>query len=70
MSALTKLNPFKKSKELEVRRPLACWNPFQEMEEMAGRMGRLMGRWSADGKREAMTVAEWKSRGEAQSDRC
>jgi HSP20 family protein len=59
MSALTKLNPFKKSEELDVRRPLACWNPFQEMEEMAERMGRLMGRWPGEGKREAMTVAEW-----------
>jgi HSP20 family protein len=59
MSALTKFNPFKKSEDLEVWRPFARWTPFREMEEMVERMGRLMGRWPGEGKREAMTVAEW-----------
>jgi HSP20 family protein len=59
MSALTKFNPFKKSEDIEVWRPFARWSPFQEMEEMVERMGRLMGRWPGEVKREAMTVAEW-----------
>jgi HSP20 family protein len=59
MGALTKFNPFKTSEDIDLWKPLGRWSPFQEMEEMVERMGRLMGRWPGNGKREAMTIAEW-----------
>ena len=61
MSALTKWNPFRTSREIEEWGPLARWSPFREMERMQREIDRLFngGVASLTGGKEAMTITEW-----------
>jgi HSP20 family protein len=61
MSALTKWNPFRTSREIEEWGPLARWSPFREMERLQREMDRLFNGGLTPSIRgeEAMTITEW-----------
>lgn len=61
MSALTKWNPFRTSRELDEWRPLARWSPLREMERMQKEMDRLFngGLMPFTRGEESMTITEW-----------
>lgn len=58
MSALAKLNPFRKAGELSPWRPFSNWDPLVEMENLMRRVERAFPQWPRE-TGEALAVTEW-----------
>ena len=60
MSAMMKLNPFRKTNGGEEWGPLARWNPLREMEQFENRMERIFRNWPTwTETREPLAVVDW-----------
>ncbi len=58
MNMLTKFNPFSKTENLDIFRPLQRFDMLREMDDMMRNMQRTLTGWTGSGG-ESMTLADW-----------